>query len=470
MSEDRVDRALAALERGPRSSWRDVRGVLRRRRRIRVGIAGGVAVAAGVAAAIVVPQLGSSGDGAARTPPLAAGVTAGDRIGSAVELVAKTSPLSSADPSAVSSVAGSEQDFTAALLQQIATGTDNVSVSPASLAIALSMLQNGARGNTQSEILSALRASGIPAGELDHGWAGLTAQWASAAKSAGISFSSANSLWQQRGLTLRKEFLAALARYYASGVWQVDFAHHMPDALSALDRWTSEHTNGKIPKLFDSLDPQTLLVLANAVYFRAAWQTPFDASQTKPGPFSAGSAQTTAQFMTAPGKLPTAATADYQAAELPYRGGRFAALAIMPRHGSLADFVAHLDGPQLSTIAGSLTDESLVKLPRFTTASLTDLVPVLQAMGMRQAFTDAADFSALSPTALEVGQAIQRVYLKVAEKGTEAAAATGIGMIPQVRLMFDGIVFDHPFLFLIRDTKTGAVLFASAINRPDPAS
>jgi serine protease inhibitor len=380
--------------------------------------------------------------------------------------------VTSADPAAVSAVANAEQAFAAALLKQVSAGTrDNVSVSPASLAIALAMLRNGARGNTGTEIAAALQAGGLSPSAVDAGWAGLTAQWSAAAKSADIEFSSANSLWQQRGLALRPDFMATLARFYASGVWQVDFARDMPGALAAMNQWTSQHTHGRITKLFGSLDPATLLVLANAVYFHASWQSQFDPSESKPAPFvTADGAPLTATFMTTPAPVSAARTDTYDAAELPYQGGRFSAVAIMPTRGSLTDFVRGLDGSQLSRIASTLTTQLPVQLPRFTTTSTTDLGPVLQAMGMRTAFSDRADFSAMSPTPMQVGQAIQRVYLKVAEKGTEAAAVTGIGLVPTLAQPApDGITFDHPFLFLIRDAKTGAVLFASTINRPDSA-
>jgi serpin B len=342
-------------------------------------------------------------------------------------------------------------------------------VAPASLTIALAMLHNGARGQTESEILAALHASSVTSADLDEGWAGLTAQWSAAAKSAGIRFSSANSLWQQRGLALRTDFMAALARYFSNGVWQVDFADDMSAALSAMNRWTAQHTNGKIAKLFDSLDPTTLLVLANAVYFSATWQSPFDPAESQPAPFvAADGSQSPATFMTSPRPFAAASTSTYQAAELPYAGGRFAALAIMPTQGSVADFVRNMDGSALSRISASLTTPLAVKLPRFTTTSTTDLRPVLGALGIHTALGDSADFSAMSPTPMRVGQAVQRVYLKVGEKGTEAAAATGIGMVPTMAgPPFAGITFDHPFLFLIRDTETGAVLFAAAINRPD---
>lgn len=472
MSEEPVRRALTALDTAPETSWRDVRSVLRRRRRARTGIATGVIVVT-AAAFVVVPRLGDSGSGPAPPlAPLAGGVEQGAHLGSAVELVSKTAPLATADPSAVASVASAEQDFTTALLKQVATNaTDNVSVSPASLALALAMLQNGAHGRTQTEIASTLHTPSLDPAAVDEGWAGLVSSWTRAAKDAGIEFSSANSLWQQRGLALRKEFMAALARYYASGVWQVDFARHMGDALSAMNEWTSQHTHGKITKLFDALDSSTLLVLANAVYFHAAWQTPFDPSRSDPGQFvGPDGTRATVTFMSGDRPVSSASTSAYRAAQLPYRGGRFAALAIMPLRGSLSDFVAGLDGGTLAGIASSLTAQSTVKLPRFTTTSTTDLKPVLPAMGMPTAFSDGADFSAMSTTPMKIGQAIQRVFLKVGEKGTEAAAVTGIAMVPTSGyLPAEQITFDHPFLFLIRDTKTGAVLFASAVNKPEQA-
>jgi serpin B len=152
---------------------------------------------------------------------------------------------------------------------------------------------------------------------------------------------------------------------------------------------------------------------------------------------------------------------------LPYKGGRFAALVVMPTSGSLSSFTASLTGAKLDSIASSLTTGSAVKLPRFSTTTTTDLVPVLKSLGVRTALSDSADFSGLSPTPLALGDAIQRVYLKVGEKGTEAAAVTGLGMIATSgRIASGDIRFDNPFLFLIRDTTTGAILFASKVVDP----
>lgn len=400
---------------------------------------------------------GASGDGSAVV----------SRLGAAVELKARTTQVPGADPA---SLATAEQAFSLALLAKSASGAANTTVSPASLAAVLSMLQQGARGQTAEQIAAALHMAGMTAAAQGAAWHALTTSWASAAAAGHISLDTANSLWQQRGVQLDPGFLTALANYYDAGVWQVDFEGDMPAALAAINQWTSTNTHGKIGKLFDSLPPQTQLVLADAVYFKAAWQEPFEGAQTKPGRFTtATGSMVQTPFMNATQLLPAASTADYEAVELPYRGGRFSALAIMPNRGSLADFLAGLTSQKLADVVSSLsTGNVTLSMPKFQTESTLNLNNVLQELGIRAAFTDAADFSGISPTtSLKIDEVLQRTYLKVAEKGTEAAAATGSVMVPTAMpAQGTEIVLDHPFLFLIRDNTTGALLFASEINNP----
>jgi serine protease inhibitor len=346
-------------------------------------------------------------------------------------------------------------------------GAGNVSVSPASLYLALGMLQNGARGETQTQIATALQAGGLSTADQNAGLAGLTGELTSAAAKDGITLDSANSLWQQRGFAVRPQFLADLAAYYRAGVWQVDYAHDMSGALKAINDWTAQQTHGKITRLFDQLDPQTLLVLANAIYFHAAWATPFDENQTVDGMFTTGAGtQVHARFMSGGAGLQAAVADSYQAVQLPYTGGRFAALAVMPTSGSLGDFVRTLTPDRIASIASSLHPGVPVMLPRFTTTATLDLKPVLQSLGMTTAFTDAADLSGLSDRATKVDQVIQRVYLGVGEKGTTAAAATGISLMPTSGSIGPQVRLDHPFLFLVRDTRTGAIMFASEVQDP----
>lgn len=425
-----------------------------------------------IVAALAVPLLlaaacSSSGGGG----PAPAGSHFGERIGAAVQLVADVRP---AVPQAAAAgpVAAAEQRFTLALLRRLGGGGTNLTVSPSSLAIALTMLANGATGQTRQQIAHALQAGSLSMQHQNAGWRALTAQWSQAAQTDHFALHSANAVWAQHGFPVRRSYLNALGKYFATGLWRVDFAGHNAAALKAIDDWTKQQTNGKITKLFDQLDTRTVLVLANAVYFKAKWATTFDKHSTAKGPFTTGSGSTVQVAMMHNAELsaPAARTSSYQAVELPYKGNRFAALAIMPTSGSLPTFVDSLTPSRLAGIVSALQQQPVdLSMPRFTTTSTLDLPTTLQALGMRDAF-GAADFSAMSPVARKLGlhvqQVVQRDYLSVTEEGTEAAAATGITIIPSASVQAVPIQFDHPFLFLIRDVKTGAVLFASEVNDP----
>jgi serpin B len=210
-------------------------------------------------------------------------------------------------------------------------------------------------------------------------------------------------------------------------------------------------------------------VLANAVYFHADWLQPFDSHETSADAFTTAGGSTVSVPTMHDGQLnaPAAVAPGYEAVQLPYKGGRFAALAIMPKGQSLSDFIAGLTPDTLATIAGSLkAGEVDLSIPKFTTTSTLDLVSALRDLGISDAFGSGADFSPMSPQGVQVGQVVQRDYLSVTEKGTEAAAVTGLGMVATAVMQKQIVHLDHPFLFLVRDTKTGAILFASAVNDP----
>jgi serpin B len=137
----------------------------------------------------------------------------------------------------------------------------------------------------------------------------------------------------------------------------------------------------------------------------------------------------------------------------------------MPSSGSLNSFVDNLTPDKIDSIVSALR-VARVSLPRFTMSSTLDLKPVLQALGMRAAFTPSADLSGMSDEPTLVDQVVQRTYLSVGEKGTTAAAATGVAVDIYAETAAPSVVLNHPFLFLVRDTKTGAVLFASKITDP----
>ena len=453
-----------------------VRSVAVRRRRRGYGIGAAVVVAALVA--VLVPTL-TSGSGSRPRPPLrpavaARGLHVAGRVDGAQELIAPVRATSVASAPDVTKVAGADAAFAVKLLQQLfPSDGSNVSVSPASLSLALAMLQNGAAGETQSQILSAMQAGDLTRAELDAGWAGLAKEWSAAAKDGGLTFTSANSVWAQSGMTPGAQFMAALARYFDTGEWQVDFARDPGGAVRAINDWVAAHTDGRITQLFQHLDPQTLLVLANAVYFNATWQYRFDPNNTKPGTFTLADGSTEqVRFMNVhqTAALDVARAPGYEAVQMPYQGRRFAALAIMPTDRSLATFVQALSIAKLDAVLRSLhVGLADVSIPKFVTRSTLDTLPTtLASLGMRDAFGEGADFAPMRIGDAVVNRVVQKVYLRVAEKGTVAAAATGVTMIPASTsaATLTTIHLDHPFLFLVRDTTTGAILFASAIQNP----
>lgn len=442
-----------------------------RRRRIRRALVGSVAVLA-VAGTTVGLSVSGSDSTSRHSRPVAItpGSHVAERLDGAVQLVGKTTPLSKLDPAATSAVADADTALAVALLQHASllpdeNGSPNVSTSSFSLFVALAMLENGARGSTAARIAKALQASGLDMTTQDVGLAHLIANLSQQASDNKITLETANSLWQQQGFAIKPEFLSTLATYFHTGVWQTDFMGHTAQAVAAIDAWTSQNTHGKITKLFDSLDPSTLLVLANALYFHAAWQTPFDPSETAPEEFTTSAdKQVTANFMN--GESLGVKTGQYEAAVLPYQGDQFEAVALMPTSGSLATFIAGLTGSALTDMASAADkgQTAQIELPKFTTTASMNMKPVLAALGMQFAgdFTGIAD----DPT-LQVDQVRQRVYLGVGEAGTTAAAATGVSMVGSSAELFPlTLRFDHPFLFLIRDKVSGAILFASEINNP----
>ena len=459
-------------------SWRAPnalrRTASRRRRRTRGAVAG----VAGVAVAALVVTLAQPDSGPGPSPVrIATSLHTSARSGAGLQLVSDVSPLTGDSASAQASaraVAQAEQDFALTLLQQTNSSgsTDNVALSPSSLSIALTMLQNGAAGETRDQIAKVLQTSDLSNDQQDAGWASLTADLTAAAKQ-GFSLESANSLWLQQNFPVQQPFMDAMARYFRAGVWQVDFDHNLSGASQALNAWVNKQTHGKITKLFKEgdIDQTTVMVLANALYFKAKWQYPFNPKLTGDAAFQLPDGTTTSvPFMhlgAGGGDLPAVSTPEYQAVQLPYQGGRLAALAIMPKHDSLSSFVAGLDANGLRRIGASLKSQPVsLSLPRFRVDQYTNLRDILSALGMPLAFHANADFMPMSPARPFVQSAVQRDYLSVDEAGTEAAAVTGLGMTITSLTVSLPLAFDHPFLFLVRDTVTGTILFSAEIQHP----
>jgi serine protease inhibitor len=389
----------------------------------------------------------------------------------------KATDVPRADPGSLSTTTLVEgiNAFGHDLYAQAATG-GNVVISPLSIEVALSMARAGASGTTAAEIDAVMH---FPSSGRDAQMNALTRDLATqdtapplpspaASRDANTPpaapiLTIANSMFVQQGQAIGQPFLNTMAADYGSGVRTVDFAS--PSAVAIINAWVRTQTADRIQQLFDTLDPSTRLVLANAVYLKADWATPFAEDPTADATFTtAAGKQITVPTMHQTGMLGYASSDTWQAVALPYAGGTLTMYVIVPNaNTSLAGLLAPAT---LTQISGGLrpTPVSLA-LPRWTSTTKLNLLPVLNTLGMRAAFTPTADFSAIGP-GFYIGQAIHRATIDVDEWGTEAAAVTGLAfpassMMPEVTVRAD-----HPFAYAIVNPQTGVVVFEGSVADP----
>ena len=352
----------------------------------------------------------------------------------------------------------------------------NLVLSPASIAVALSMARAGARGQTAAEMDAVLHDLGTDGhaawlASLDSALKARTGQFPDlSGTDRDVTLRIVNAPFAQRGLALEQPYLDALASRFGAGLRLVDYLGATEAARKSINGWVSDQTEQRIKELVAAgdVDEMTRLVLVNAIYLKAAWLTPFAEEATSTAPFTRPDGTTVdVPMMHGGGELPYAQGAGWRAVELPYVGGTLAMLVIVP--DDMAGFEAGFDDQALGAIVAGLdTHEVILGLPKFGAESRVELGPVLAALGMPTAFTDAADFSGITTQEqLLISAVIHQANIDVDENGTEAAAATAVVM--RATAAPDGMVtltVDGPFLFALRDTESGAVLFLGRIADP----
>jgi len=382
-----------------------------------------------------------------------------------------------ADPSALEALADGNAAFAFDLYHILAAEDGNLFFSPYSSSVALAMTYAGANGDTAGQMAEALHFS-LPPDQLHAAFNAysLDLQARAEAEVEGTPFelSIANSLWGQQGFPFLPEFLDLLAENYGAGMRLVDYASDPEAARQAINQWVSDETREKIQDLIPSgaIDTLTRLVLANAIYFKAAWLHQFDPDTTQPAPFHLLDGSTVdVPMMHQEEPYGTALGDGYQAVELPYENGDVSMLVILPDEGQFQAVEAALSPEMIQGILENLTYGSVIlTLPRFTYESAFDLNDALGALGMTDAFDLArADFSGMDGNRdLYIGNVVHKAFVAVDENGTEAAAATAVIMQITSALPGEPIVFtvDRPFLYLIRDMRTGGILFVGRVVAP----
>jgi serpin B len=375
--------------------------------------------------------------------------------------------------------AAADDMFGADLFRLLGAAGQNTVFSPASVAAALQMALCGARGATAAQLAAALHLDG-PARAAD-GLRLLSDLLSSAGAGGpggpggGLTVRAPNTLWVQAGLPLSAGFTGQLADIAGVTVRPADFQNAPAEARAQINDLIAEQTADKITNLLgrDAVSAATRLVLANAVYLKAAWTFPFPARATADAPFypgEAGGAPLSAATMRLTSDLAYLRADGYQAVLLPYKESRLAMAVVLPEAGPPAALAPRLTRGLAPLLTGATRQSVALSLPKFRQRAGFGLIPVLQQLGVQDAFTSAADFSGItSAVRLLISAVVHQAYIDVDEQGTEAAAATAVAMRPMalrrgpepVRM-----IVDRPFLFAITDTATGLPLFLGQVTRP----
>ncbi len=357
----------------------------------------------------------------------------------------------------------------------------NIVVGPYSISVAFAMQHAGALNRTARQIEQVLHFT-LPTDRLDAAFDQLSLDLASR-QNKRVTLAIANRLFGAQLFPFRKAYLREITRNFAAPMAAVDFRGDPEAARKLINQWVADHTAGRIKDLIPKakppmIDKRTRLVLVNAIYMNARWAHEFERNDTSDQRFTlADGAHVKVPTMHQDEMLPAAVTKDYTAVELPYRGNKLAMLIVMPTAGTFARFERSLEPAVLADVIDRLdTQMTFLALPSFSIRTKLQLADTLKQMGVKDAFDDqVADLYGISTVPsgedprLYISRVIHQAFIKVAEKGTEAAAATAIideGTTGGYEGPIVHATIDHPFLWFIRDRVTGTILFMGRVVDP----
>ncbi len=387
-----------------------------------------------------------------------------------------TSP--NASPDDIHALTEGNNTFALDLYQSLRAQDGNLIYSPYSISLALAMTYAGARGETESQMAQTLHFlsqnklhSALDALDLELAKRGE----AQSKDQTPLQLKIANAVWAEQTFPFLKDYLNILAQNYGAGIQLADFVHQSEPVRKDINGWVSKKTNDKIQDLIPAgaLDASTRMVLVNAIYFKADWVNQFDPGDTQAAPFHLldGTDVQVKMMSQSLSGVPYAQGDGYQSIELPYQGQSAAMDIIVPDEGKFSEFESTLDIQKLNKILSEMqpTDGLQLGLPKFNFSANFDLGDQLTTLGMSDAFNaDRADFSGMTGKKdLYISKVLHKAFVAVDEKGTEAAAATGVIMkLTSIMLPNASLTIDRPFLFVIRDLSSGKILFIGRVLNP----
>lgn len=422
-----------------------------------------VAALATLATATALPACGDDDGDLSARPKLTAPKGA--------ELAMSDAPYDAApdvDDAELQGLGADNRAFAFALFSELAKKPGNLFCSPYSLSTALAMTYAGARGNTATEMKSALRWG--PDDDALHPAFNATSlalegrkdELGEDQKGDGFELSIVNQAWGGKGEHFEASYLDVLAINYGAGLFLLDFGGDPDGARTIINDWVAEQTRERIDELIPEgvISGDTALVLTNAVYFRASWLSKFDPAKTDDAVFHAESGDADVKMMHQSFEADYAESADYQAVALPYVSEAVRMLVVMPAEGRFDAVSAELGATFDAARAGLANRLVTLSMPKLEFRSKPEIVAPLEALGMHDAFTSAADFSGINGARdLVITDIIHEAFVAIDENGTEAAAATAV-VIGRVSAPEPAtLTLDRPFFFFVYDEPTGTVLF-----------
>ncbi|MCC5650935.1 serpin family protein [Nostoc sp. XA013] len=348
-------------------------------------------------------------------------------------------------------------------------GEKNVFISPSSVAIALAMTYNGASGSTQQAMAKTLELQGMTLPEINSSYAAALKQLLDT-QDAKVQLSIANSLWANQDVSFAPDFLKRTQDFYQAKVSNLNFKDAA--ASTIINNWVEENTKGKITKIVETIQPNQVLFLINAIYFKGNWSNEFDKSQTAQSPFYITSGRRKQHpMMSQEGNYRYYESEQFQAVSLPYgKDGKVSFYIFLPKQNS--NFKAFYQDLNIENWEKWMTQfneqKGFIRLPRFKADYDVTLNDALKTLGMEEAFSSKANFSGMGKN-FAISQVKHKTFVEVNEEGTEAAAATSVGIVttslreePEPFRM----IVDRPFFCAIRDNQTGNILFMGSIIEP----
>lgn len=346
----------------------------------------------------------------------------------------------------------------------------NFMLSPLSASAALTMLLNGCAGDTYDQLKGTLKyPEGMTISEINEVYKSLVSQLL--VIDPKVKLALANAIFYRQGFSVKNPFLATMENDFNAEIAGLDFSQ--PSALTTINKWASDNTNGKIPKVLNEISAEAVMFIMNALYFKGDWSYQFDKEHTSDRPFyTSGSSSVDVSTMKGDVGSRIASGTGYKAIEMPYGQTNFTMVVIVPE-GTLTDFYATFDAVKWNSITSAFDNqekfgELTVYMPKFKFSYEKYLNDQLQSMGMLDAFNPGlANLSGIADASIFVSFVKQNTFVEVDEKGTEAAAVTTIGIeltsMPPQPQVFE---IDRPFVFAIRERTTNTLLFIGQVVNP----